>query len=895
MNKLSTIIAAEKSSHKTTCCYCGVGCGVSAELAEGKVVKVAGDKQHPANYGRLCVKGSALHQTQQSNDRLLTPLLHGTATSWDKAMSYAADKFKHIVEQHGPDAVAFYLSGQILTEDYYVANKLMKGFVGTANVDTNSRLCMASATVAHKRAFGSDTVPGCYEDLEICDLLVLVGSNTAYAHPVIYQRIAAAKKARPQMKIVVIDPRQTATCDIADMHLPLRPGADAFLFNGLLNFLFKQGAIDEQYVKDHCDGLQDALTSANTQCPSVAQTAALCDLPQSKLQQFYHWFADTAKTVTVFSQGINQSSSGVDKGNAIINCHLATGRIGKAGACPFSITGQPNAMGGREVGGLANQLAAHMDFNKQEHIDRVERFWKASNMARKEGAKAVDMFQQIHSGKIKAVWIMATNPVVTMPDANFVREALQRCELVMVSDCIANTDTAKVADVVLPATTWSEKHGTVTNSERCISIQRGLLPPPGESLHDWQIICDFARRLGFEGAFDYSHPVEIFREHAQLSAFENKGSRDFDISAFSHLSRQEYNQLQATQWPVNENTPSGTRRMFTNGKFFTENGRAQLIPIVARFPKKPPINGQLIMNTGRIRDQWHTMGRTGNASKLMNHAQEPYVDIHPSDAKRLGLKAGQLAHLENLNTNFFGRVNLTEGQRSGEVFVPMHWNERFASSSRADALVNAVTDPICGQPEFKHSPVTVKPFQAAWSGLIVSTQEITPQTAYWCKIPVEQGFKYRIADKAQKQHWHTWLKQTFAHIDDWVELGDSQQAFYSAAGFVDACLQVVMRVARSELPIKESRWLDDKISKHCDLNERFAVLAGHGGADTPDQGKIICSCYQVGENQIREAIQKGCVSVEELSGRLKCGSNCGSCIPELNALIKDTQGLAKEA
>ncbi|SMF12788.1 assimilatory nitrate reductase catalytic subunit [Alteromonadaceae bacterium Bs31] len=895
MNKLNTILASDNSSQNTTCCYCGVGCGVTAEIADGQIVKVTGDKQHPANKGRLCVKGSALHQTQQTEDRLLTPLLHGEAASWDESLNYAAEKFKKIIHQHGPDAVAFYLSGQILTEDYYVANKLMKGFVGTANVDTNSRLCMASATVAHKRAFGADTVPGCYEDLEICDLLVLVGSNTAYAHPVIYQRIAAAKKARPDMKVVVIDPRRTSTCDIADIHLPLRPGADAFLFNGLLNHLSNQGAINKPFVAEHCQGFNEALAAANAQCPSLAQTATLCDLPIQELEQFYQWFSHTEKTVTVFSQGINQSSSGVDKGNAIINCHLATGRIGKAGASPFSITGQPNAMGGREVGGLANQLAAHMGFDNPEHINRVERFWQAENMARKEGAKAVDMFQQIYDGKIKAVWIMATNPVVTMPNANFVREALQRCELVMVSECIANTDTAKQAHVVFPASTWSEKHGTVTNSERCISLQKGLLPPPGESRHDWQIICDFAKRLGFEKAFSYEHPAEIFREHAQLSAFENDGSRDFDISAYSDISIEDYNTFQPIQWPVTASKAEGTRRMFVDGKFFTPSGRAQLIAITAQFPRKPPRDGQLIMNTGRIRDQWHTMSRTGNAAKLMGHAEEPYIDIHPQDANKLGLKQHDIAKLENLGAHFFGRIQFNQGQRRGEIFVPMHWNERFASSSRADALVNSVTDPICGQPEFKHSPVKISAYPVAWSGTLHSLVEIEPSSEYWCKIPLDKGFKYRIADAEKKQHWHLWLQKSYPHISDWIEMGDSEKAFFCAAGFVDGALEVVLRLTRVQAAPGDSRWLDEQLGKLCDIGERFAVLGGNAGANMPDQGKIICSCFQVGENEIKDAINQGCSTVEALGKEIKCGSNCGSCIPELGDLLRSHHAPAKEA
>jgi len=457
---------------RTTCPYCGVGCGVEVKVAAGAVT-VSGDQQHPANLGRLCSKGTALDQTLDNEGRLLYPIVNGQRTSWDKALGRVAEGFKEIIAQHGPDAVAFYVSGQLLTEDYYVANKLMKGFIGSANIDTNSRLCMSSAVAAHKRAFGADAVPVCYEDIEMADLVVLVGSNYAWAHPVLYQRLAAAKKARPTMQVVVIDPRRTATCDIADLHLAIAPGADAFLFNGLLHHLRREDAIDLNFVEAHVEGFAGAFEAARA-VNSIPKVAQVCGVPETQVSEFFRQYTCTERTVTVFSQGINQSSSGVDKGNAIINVHLATGRIGKAGMGPFSVTGQPNAMGGREVGGLANQLAAHMDFSDTASVDRVARFWSKPNghahsphpnpllvtpspqsspasgrgrkrerqssipageevneslrdvrvnMAQTPGLKAVDMFQAIAEKKIKAVWIMGTNPAVSMPDADKVRAA----------------------------------------------------------------------------------------------------------------------------------------------------------------------------------------------------------------------------------------------------------------------------------------------------------------------------------------------------------------------------------------------------------------------------------------------------------------------------------------
>ncbi len=886
---------AQSTTFNTTCCYCGVGCGVTATLNNNQLIAVQGDENHPANFGRLCVKGSALHETQNNKNRLLTPQLHGQPSSWDEALNYSVDKFKTIIAKHGPSAVAFYLSGQLLTEDYYVANKLMKGFIGSANVDTNSRLCMASATVAHKRAFGGDIVPGCYEDLELADLLLIVGSNLAYAHPITYQRVAQAKKQNPRMKVVVIDPRRTATCDIADIHLPIRPGSDAFLFNGMLSYLATHQGLDNDFIAQHCDNAEETIQAALTQVGNPATAATFCDVDLEDLTTVYDWFMKTDKAVTVFSQGINQSSSGVDKGNAIINCHLASGKIGKPGATPFSITGQPNAMGGREVGGLANQLAAHMGFDNEADIERVARFWNAPNMAVNEGRKAVDMFQDIYAGKIKAIWIMATNPAATMPDASLVQAALERCELVMVSDCVADTDTAKFAHVLLPTSTWGEKTGMVTNSERRMSLQKGMLPVPGEAKHDWQIMTDFAHKLGFHKDFAYQHPVDIFREHAQLSGFENSKDpahrrRAFDISIYQNISLADYDNFTPIQWPVTTENPTGLERFFTEGDFFTDNNNAKLIPVTARFPQMPAKEGQVIMNTGRIRDHWHTMSRTGSAAKLFGHCEEPFVDIHPEDMKRWELKTGDLIQLENRKTRYIGRAQAHSGQRIGEVFVPMHWNKKFAASSCADTLVNPYTDPLCGQPEFKHSPVAIKPYPAAWRGFLIVSDHCnftTPATDYWANITISGGQKFKLGDKKQPTVWGQEFKSQFPAIQDWSELNDSAQSFYAAAGFKDGKLVVLFHAQSGPQEIKEIPWLEQQLNTICDLNTRFALLAGKPGEGIKDEGKIICSCFQIGENTIRDAIQAGCETAETLGEKLKCGTNCGSCIPELNSLVHD--------
>ncbi|MGO9444676.1 MAG: molybdopterin oxidoreductase family protein, partial [Thiobacillaceae bacterium] len=689
-----------ESEVRTSCPYCGVGCGVLvSRVGEGFAVR--GDPEHPANLGRLCSKGAALAETLGLDDRLLHPKVRGERVSWDTALDTVAQRFKHVIAEHGPDAVAFYVSGQLLTEDYYVANKLMKGCIGSGNIDTNSRLCMSSAVAAHKRAFGSDTVPGCFVDLELADLVVLVGSNAAWAHPVLFQRLIAAQKVRPDMRVVVIDPRRTATCGLADLHLAIKPGMDAWLFNGLLHYLQREDGVDWGYIEAHVEGFGAALQGvAGLSIPLVAQH---CGLTEHDVAEFYRLFAQTPKTVTAFSQGINQSSSGVDKANSIINVHLATGRIGRPGSTPFSLTGQPNAMGGREVGGLANQLAGHMDFSPEDR-DRVSRFWGVSDIASQSGLKAVDMFRALGEGRIKALWIMATNPAVSLPETGRVAEALNSCPFVVVSDVVTRTDTSVHAHVVLPAAAWGEKDGTVTNSERRISRSRAFMAPPGEARPDWWIVAEVARRMGFAKQFAYAGPGDIFCEHAALSAFENQGARDFNLSGLAGLDDAAYDALQPVQWPV---TPEGgTCRLFGDGRFFTPSGRARMWPVTPR----PPVHGPnskhpFVLNTGRVRDQWHTMTRTAKTARLLAHTDQPYVEIHPQDARRLGLRDGALARLHNGNGEMLARVHESRGQQIGSLFAPIHWNDQFTGQGRVDALIHAVTDPISGQPEFKQTPV----------------------------------------------------------------------------------------------------------------------------------------------------------------------------------------------
>ncbi|WP_020683457.1 nitrate reductase [Marinobacterium rhizophilum] len=874
-----------ESTALTTCPYCGVGCGVEARIRDDRLIAVSGDTTHPANNGRLCVKGSALHETTGHQGRLLHPQIQGQRVSWDTALDKVADTFARLIDQHGPDSVAFYLSGQILTEDYYVANKLMKGFIGSANVDTNSRLCMSSAVAGQKRAFGSDTVPACYDDLDEADFVLLVGSNAAWAHPILYQRLVRAKQARPQMQVVVLDPRRTATCDLADRHLALKPGSDAFLFNGLLSYLAQEDALDHTYIAQHCEGFDAALAQAQRQCPDLATTAAHCGLDPADVQWLFELFARTERSLTFYSQGINQSSSGTDKANAIINCHLATGRVGKPGASPFSITGQPNAMGGREVGGLANQLAAHMDLENPSHLETVAEFWQAPRMANKPGLKAVDLFQAIERGDVKAVWIIGTNPAVSLPDSAQVRRALQKCELVVVSDCVEQTDTTALADVLLPATTWAEKNGTVTNSERRISRQRGFLKAPGEARNDWQIICDVAARLGFGEAFAYEHPADVFREHARLSGYQNAGSRDFDISALADLSRTQYDALAPIQWPVTEASPEGTARMFADGHFFTPSGRARLLAIEARMPAGRRSEGDFVFNTGRSRDQWHTMTRTARSPRLLDHCDEPYVEISSQDAQQHRIRNGDLVSLGAQDATFIGRARISPNQQMGSLFAPIHWNDRYASHGCVDALVAAVTDPVSGQPELKQSPVRLQGLRPRWQGMLLSLDAIkTPASEYWSRVTLEKGERYALAGFSERPDWSAWVKSWLPASSDMIELLDSRANHYRAAAFRDGRLLWVF-IASCDAELPPPAWLSTQLGLRLNSKERMQVLSGRASEGAPDQGAIICSCFQVGEKRIRQAMKEGANSVESLGEALCCGTNCGSCIPELKALL----------
>ena len=866
---------ADEGFVRSTCPYCGVGCGVLLRKDGQGGVEVKGDPDHPANYGRLCSKGSALGETVGLTDRLLTPMVDGQPDTWDSALQRVADKFSDTIKEHGPDSVAFYVSGQLLTEDYYVANKLMKGFIGSANIDTNSRLCMASTVAGHKRAFGTDTVPGNYEDLEQADLIVLVGSNLAWCHPVLYQRILAAQADR-NTKIVVIDPRRTASCDGAAMHLAVKPGADVAIFNHLLTKIVDTGAVDEAYLAN-TNGFQAAVDAARTDSFDSG-------LSKEELDAFSDLWINTERVVTIFSQGVNQSSSGTDKVNAILNCHLATGRIGKPGMGPFSVTGQPNAMGGREVGGLANMLACHLDIENQDHRSAVQTFWNAPTIPLKQGLKAVDMFDAIAAGRIKALWVIHTNPAVTLPKADAVRDAIAGCDFVVVSDITNKTDTARLADVVLPAAAWAEKSGTVTNSDRTISRQRKLLEAPGGARADWDILAEVGRRMGWAEGFDYTSPAEIFAEYARLSAISGAFGKDFDISLLQDIDASGYDALPPQKWPLTAKRQGG--RFFADGKFFHADGKAKFIPVSTRAPATGPCaEYPFLLNTGRLRAHWHTMTRTGLSAKLSSHSAEPFLEIHPQDALRLGLGYADLAQVRSKHGTAVLRVRVTDAVKTGQLFAPIHWTGETAPTGRVDAVVTDAVDPVSGQPESKATPVTVEKFQADWYGFAVSRLPMDFDSDYWALAKTGKGYRAEIAGLGSISDWISEARRLFG-----VDEGHCSSVIDERRGTARIALDVggetVAALFVSRTPVAVMRDYVAGLPKD--------ILLGRTPADVPDPGPTLCSCFGVGVNTILRAIEgEGLLTVEQVGKALDAGTNCGSCRPEIASLLM--QSRVKEA
>ncbi|MEO0870676.1 MAG: nitrate reductase [Pseudomonadota bacterium] len=852
-------------SIKTTCAYCGVGCGISAKVTGERLVEIAGDIEHPANHGALCSKGTHLGETVGLQGRLLQPMIGDEAVSWDQATSEVAARMQACIDEHGPDSVAFYVSGQLLTEDYYVANKLMKGFIGSGNIDTNSRLCMASAVAAHNRAFGEDVVPCTYEDLDHADLILLVGSNTAWCHPVIWQRIERARDKRGT-KLIVIDPRRTETAERADLHIPIAPDGDVALFDALL----ATQDVDRASVEQACEvpeGFWERLTPDHGIDPEL-------------FTQLAGFIAGAERMITLFSQGANQSRSGTDKGNAITNLHLATGHINRLGAGPFSITGQPNAMGGREVGGLANMLACHLGFSEDER-DAVAEFWQIDRVAKGPGLKAVNLFEAMHRGEIKFVWVMATNPAVSMPDAARVREALAKCETVVVSDVLEDTDTGRFAHIRLPALGWGEKDGTVTNSDRMVSRQRALFPAPGEARADWRIICDVARAMGHGVAFDFATNASVFREYAAMTQLAVERGKTLDITGWAKASDAAYDVMTPFRWGGAHPLASG---------YPTQSGKARLIAVSAPEPFEASTDFPMRLNTGRYRDQWHTMTRTGVAPKLAHHRREPLVEVNPRDAAALAIAEGDLCEITTQQGKSVYRATLSEGQQRGALFVPMHWTDITASAStgRTGRLASADTDPVSGQPGFKDAAASIAKVEPEWRGFLVSREalDLIP-CDYWVRSRVDGGWLYELAGMVEVDFAALLPEGAISEVS-YPSKGLQRYALCDEQGALTAALFVT---CTGELPARD--WLAAQLGRVVD--DPMELLAGRPRVAGPDRGAIVCVCHDIGALEIGAAIAEGAGTVAAIGASCRAGTNCGSCRPQLARMLEQWDEEIKEA
>jgi ferredoxin-nitrate reductase len=698
-----------KETFKSTCSYCGVGCGILVEKDKKGKVTVKGNPEHPGSKGMLCSKGMNLHYTvNDTSDRLLYPQMRWSRgdklqrVSWDTALERAAAVFKSIIAKYGPDSVGLYASGQMLTEEYYIANKLVKGFWGTNNIDTNSRLCMSSAVAAYKLSLGEDAVPVSYDDIELADTFLISGANPAWCHPIIFRRIEAHKAKNPDVKIIVVDPRKTQTAAMADIHLQINPGTDVVLNHAIARGLIERELINEDFIIEHTEGFEAFKELVMKR--SLKEAASICGVKLDDIRWVIEYIGRSEGFLTMWAMGLNQSVIGVNKNLSLINLNLITGQIGKPGSGPFSLTGQPNAMGGREVGGLSNLLSAHRDMNNPAHLKEIADFWNVPSVPDKPGLPATDMFEALRTGKMKAIWIMCTNPLVSLPNSELVEEALKNARFVVVQDISNRSDTVKYADLVLPAAGWTEKCGTMTNSDRRISYLNKIIDPPGEALPDTEILWRFAAKMGFGKSFSYKNQAEIYDEHVKLT----KGT-NIDISGLSH---ERLKDLGSIQWPVPDEQSEGTARLFENKKFYTPSGRAKIHSVPDANQSEPTSpDFPLVLTTGRIRDQWHTMTKTGKVNKLNNHIASPYLEIHPLDARTRNIKDGDPVVISNARGTVRVNAKVTNEIKSGVVFLPMHWGKILNQGfGRANNLTSQLKDPISKEPDFKFSAVEVKKY-----------------------------------------------------------------------------------------------------------------------------------------------------------------------------------------
>ena len=886
----------------STCCYCGVGCGVLIEHDGQNILGVSGDPTHPANFGKLCSKGSSLHLTGDIEARALYPELRlskalaRSVTDWDTALEHAANVFADSIREHGPDSVAFYISGQLLTEDYYAFNKLARALVGTNNIDSNSRLCMSSAVAGYKRSLGADAPPCSYEDIELSDCVVIVGSNMAYAHPVLFRRLEEAKSRRPHMKLIVIDPRRTDTCELADLHLAVQPGTDVALFHGLLHVLMRDNLVDHDFIAAHTQGYEALAARVSEYTPDYVAT--LCGIAPDQLQTCARWIGESPSVLSLWCMGLNQSTAGSAKNSALINLHLATGQIGRPGAGPFSLTGQPNAMGGRETGSLSNLLPGHRDATNPQHRAEVAEYWGIDSLPANPGLSAIELFEQLQSGTIKALWIACTNPAQSLPDQNRIRQALETCPFVVLQEAFKTTETARYADLLLPAASWGEKEGTVTNSERRISNVRKAVQAPGEARPDWAITVDFAQRLQKRlqpeapALFDFHTPKALFDEFKGLTV-----GRDLDMSG---IDRELIDRDGPQQWPFPRGACAGTPRLYTNGIFPTDSGRAHFLsePYIAARELRDA-DYPLTLNTGRLRDHWHGMSRTGTAARLFGHVSEAVLSLNPQDMQRHDVQTGDLVKLISRRGELLLPVNCDDSLLPGQAFLPMHWGDRFLKGG-VNVLTQPAFDPVSKQPELKHSGVRIEKARLTWQFFALIEGNVQQRMEQL--RPLCDGFAYLSMSLAGRERSALIVNAASSTAPDPALLHDIDRVLGLDTGPVmaydDPRHAIGKRIRIDNQRITGVRLAGETLARHwlqtLWLEERIedsvrrwllAPLSNPPGKDTSQcRDKTLCNCMNVSQSAVTSGIARG-LDLNQLKKQLGCGTQCGSCVPEIKRLI----------
>ncbi|NDJ19274.1 molybdopterin oxidoreductase family protein [Myxacorys almedinensis] len=736
---------------KTLCPYCGVGCGleVMAPAQPGKAVNrdkdgtpiwfVRGDRTHPSSQGMVCVKGATIAESLHK-DRLRYPMMRESLdqpfrqVSWDDAIVAIVNRIQVVRFTQGPDAICMYGSGQFQTEDYYIAQKLIKGCLGTNNFDANSRLCMSSAVSGYIQSFGADGPPCCYDDLDETDCAFLIGTNTAECHPILYNRLRKHHKKHRNVKLVVVDPRRTATADGADLHLAIKPGTDIDLMNGIAYLLWRWHDLDHAFIETHTNGFDQFVEVIRHYPPPVV--AERCGISEADLSMAAHFWARSQRILSMWSMGVNQSSEGTAKVRSIINLHLMTGQIGKPGAGPFSLTGQPNAMGGREAGGLSHLLPGYRTVQNAQHREDVERFWglPPGKISPSPGRTAWEMILGLEMGEVGLFWVAATNPAVSMPDLERTKAALKRSPFTIYQDCYTPTEMVDYAHILLPAAQWSEKTGVMTNSERRITLCSQFRTPPGEAKPDWLIFAEVGRRLGFAKQFAYNYSAEVYKEFARLTQ-----GQPCDQSELSHTYLFEHG---ATQWAnpaaqasdlpekpgllglVRPAPAAVSSRLYVDHQFHTPDKRARFGAYHSRGLAEPPDDRYpFVLTTGRLYGHWHTQSRTGRIEKLRVMHPNPFIEIHPKDAEKLGVKSDEWVEVRSRRGMARFPVLVTKAIAPGTVFVPMHWGALWADQAEANALTHAEACPDSRQPELKACAVEILPISAE---VVAQAQEFEP-------------------------------------------------------------------------------------------------------------------------------------------------------------------------